>query len=146
MLGHAVDGAKTPDEVAAVDANDFTLGKQAGKNVERDTVIGIIEGGNEDEIVGDIKVGVAGGQTLSAKDDRAGKRQLNDLKPASVKISGGAEAAKIFLKRCIVGIGAAGLNRGENGIGGDEAGDVIDMAVRVITLNAAAQPDYFFYA
>src|SRR5262249_9168235 len=145
LLGHAVDGAKAPDEVAAVDADNFTIRKEAGDDVERDAIVGIVESGNENEIVGDVKVSVAGGQALSAKDDGAGKWKLNDLELAAVSISGGAEAAQVFLQRLMVRVRAVGFDGGEHGSGSDEAGDIVDVAVRVITLNAAAEPDHLFY-
>jgi hypothetical protein len=146
LLGHAMDGAEAPDEVAAVNANDFTRGKKPGDGVEGHAVIGIVEGRNQDQIVGDIKIGVAGGEALSAKDHRAGKRQVNDPQLAAMEVSGSAQAAQVFLERLVVGVGAAGFHHGEHRVGGHETGNVVHVAVSVVALDAMAQPDDFFHA
>src|SRR3954452_11330060 len=99
-----------------MDADDFARGEKSGDGVEGDAVIGVVEGRDQDQIVGDIKVSVAGGEALSAEDDRAGKRQVNDLQLAAMKVSGGAQAAQVFLERFVVGVGAAGFDHGEDRI------------------------------
>ena len=107
---------------------------KVSENIERDAIVGIVEGRHQHQSIGDVKIGVAGGQPLSAKDNGAGKRQFDDLQLASLKISGGAQAAQVFLQRFVVGVAHVGLDNGEDGIGGDEAGDVIHVAVGVVAL------------
>ncbi len=68
LLGQAVEGAEAPDEVDGVDADDFAGGEAAGDGVEGVAVVGVVEGGDEDEVVGDVEVGVAGGEALAFED------------------------------------------------------------------------------
>ena len=42
-------------------------GKQSARMSEGDAVVGIVEGGDEDEPVGDVEVGVAGGEALALR-------------------------------------------------------------------------------
>ena len=44
----------------------------------------------------------------------------------------------------MVGVSGIGLNHRNHRIRGNEAGDVVDVAVSVVTHNAAAQPDHGF--
>ena len=129
-----------------MDADNLAIRKQIAQYIQRDSVIGIVEGRHQNQAIGDIKIGVAGGQSLSAEDHGAGKRQFNDLQLASLQICGGAQTPQVFLQRLVVGVVLVGFDHGEHGIRGDEARNVIDVAVRVVALDAAAQPDYFFYS
>jgi hypothetical protein len=78
LLGHAMECAEAPDEVDGVDADDLAAGEEFGERVESDAVVGIVEGGDEDEAVGDVEVGVAGREALAAKDDGARHGQVDD--------------------------------------------------------------------
>src|SRR4029077_7693385 len=114
LLRHAVDGAQAPDKVATMDPHNLAAGKETSNDVECDPIIRIVEGRDQDKIVGDIKVAIAGGQPLSPEDDRAGKRQFDDFQLASLKISSSAQAAQVFLKRFIVSVAALGFNGGKH--------------------------------
>ena len=46
-------------------------GKQVGEDVEGVAVVGVVEGGDEDDAVGDVEVGVARRQALAVEDDGA---------------------------------------------------------------------------
>ena len=65
-----MDGAESPDEVATMDANDIAIREDVGEKVKSNAVLGVVKGGYENQPIGDIKVGVAGGDTLSSDDDR----------------------------------------------------------------------------
>ena len=69
LLGEAVEGAEAPDEVDGVDADDLAGGEAGGDDVEGEAVVGVVEGGDEDEAVGDVEVGVAGGEALAFEED-----------------------------------------------------------------------------
>jgi len=64
-----VEGAEAPDEVYGVDADDFAGGEAAGDDVEGVAVVGVVEGGDQDESVRDVEIGVAGGEALAFEDD-----------------------------------------------------------------------------
>ena len=71
LLGHAVESAEAEDEVAAGDADDFAIGEKFGESVEGDAVVRIVEGGDDDDFVGDVKICVAGGEALAIEIDWA---------------------------------------------------------------------------
>jgi len=50
------------DQIAAGDAHDFAAGKQACERVEGYAIVRVVERWDDDEFVGDIKIGVAGGR------------------------------------------------------------------------------------
>ena len=79
LLGEAVEGAEAPDEVDGVDADDLAGGEAGGDGVEGDAVVGVVEGGDEDERVGDGEVGVAGGETPAMEVDGRGHGEGDDL-------------------------------------------------------------------
>ena len=74
-----MEGAQAPDEVDGVDADDFAVGEAAGDGVEGVAVVGVVEGGDEDERVGDVEVGVAGGEALAFEGDGVGHGEFDDL-------------------------------------------------------------------
>src|SRR6185437_4431445 len=78
LLGHAVEGAEAPDEVNAVHADDVTAGKNLSENVESKPVVGVVKGGNKDQVVGEVEIRVAGRDTLVAEDNGARHGQLAD--------------------------------------------------------------------
>src|ERR1035438_1137780 len=100
LLGEAVEGAEAPDEVNGVDADDFACGEAGGDDVEGAAVVRIVEGGDDDERVGDVEVGVAGGQTLAFEDDRCGHGEFDDFERLafvwSIRVAEAAEAVEVF--------------------------------------------------
>ena len=57
-----------------------------------------------------------------------------------------AQAVEVLGEREVVLVGGVGLDAGEDGVLGDEARDVIDVAVGVVAGAAAVEPDGFFDA
>jgi len=74
-----MDGAQAPDKVSAVNPHDFAIRKQCCENIQSMAIVGIVKGRHRHQPVGDIKIGVARGQPLSAEDDGAWQRQFDDL-------------------------------------------------------------------
>ena len=140
-----MEGAEAPDEVYGVDADDVAVGEAAGYGVEGVAVVGIVEGGDQDEIVGDVEVGVAGGEALAREDDWGGQGEFEDLKGLALvrpgEVAGGAEAVEVFGEGEVVFVAGVGLDGGEDGVFGDEAGDVVDVAVGVIPGAASVEPE-----
>ena len=69
-MAKAVQRAQSPDQIDRMDSNDLAGREAAGDDVEGVAVVGVVEGGDEDQIVCDVKVGVAGGQALVVEEDR----------------------------------------------------------------------------
>ena len=74
-----MEGAEAPDEVGGVDADDLAGGEAGGDDVEGAAVVGVVEGGDEDERVGDGEVGVAGGEAPALEVDGRGHGEGDDL-------------------------------------------------------------------
>jgi hypothetical protein len=67
-----VQRPKTPDQLRAVDPDHLTIGKNSSEEIERNSVVRIVKGGHQDQLVGDIKICVAGRQPPAIKNQ--GKR------------------------------------------------------------------------
>ncbi len=141
LLGQAMEGAEAPDEVYGVDADDFSGGEAGGDCVEGVTVVGVVEGGNEDEGVGDVEVGVGGGEALAFEEDGGRHGEGSDFERLAGGVAGGVEAREVFGKREVVLVGGVGFDGGEDGIGADEASDVVYVAVGVVAGAAPVKPD-----
>ena len=125
-----------------MDADDLTGGEAGGDGVEGDAVVGVVEGGDEDERVGDVKVGVAGGEAPAMEDDGRGHGEGDDAEGLACRsVAEGVEAVEVLGEREVVGVGGIGLDAGEDGVGRDEAGDVVDVAVGVVAGAAAGEPE-----
>ncbi len=59
-------------------------------------VVAVVEGGDEDEIVGDVEVGVAGGQALAFEDDGRGHGEFDDFEGLVLEVADSAEAVEVF--------------------------------------------------
>ena len=145
LLGEAVEGAEAPDEIDGVDADDVAGGEAGGEGVEGVAVVWVVEGGDEDALVGDVEVGVAGWQALALEDDRGGHGEFDDMERVAPQVAGGAEAIEVFGERQVVFVCGVGFDGGQDGVltidGGDEAGDVVDVAVRVVAGAASVEPE-----
>ena len=51
-----------------MNSDNVAGGEAAGDGVEGVAVVGVVEGGDEDEVVRDVKVCVAGGEALAFED------------------------------------------------------------------------------
>jgi len=141
-----VEGAEAPDEVYGVDAYDLAVGEAAGDDVEGVAVVAVVEGGDEDERVGDVEVGVAGGEALALEDYGRGHGEFDDLEGFVLEVAEAAEAVEVFGEGEMVFVVGVGLDAGEDFIFVDEAGDVVDVAVGVVAGAALVEPENFFDA
>src|SRR3984885_818213 len=108
-----MEGAEAPDEVDGVDADDLAVGEAGGDDVEGVAVVAVVEGGDKDEVIGDVEVGVAGGEALAFEDDRGGHGELDDLEGVAVEVAGGTEAVEVFGEREMVFVAGVGFDAGE---------------------------------
>ena len=141
-----MEGAEAPDEIGRVDAGDGAVGETGGDSGEGDAVVGVVEGGHEDERVGDVEVGVGGGEALPVEDDGRGHGEGAEGEGLAVAVAGGAKAVEVFGEGEVVFVVDVGFDGGEDGVAGvagagDEAGDVVDVAVGVVAGTAAVEPE-----
>src|ERR1700757_4957882 len=55
LLGHTMQRAEAPDQVAGVDGNDFAGREELGQNVEREAVVRVIEYRDENNAIRDVE-------------------------------------------------------------------------------------------
>ena len=129
-----------------MDSGDGAGGEALDEGVEGEAIVGVVKGGDEDEIVCDVEVGVTSGKTLILEDDGGGHWKGTDGEGFVVKRAGLVETLQVFREGEMVFIGGVGLDAGEDSVSqvigaGHEAGDVVDVAVGVIAGAAAVEPD-----
>src|SRR6266849_647348 len=142
LLRHAVQCAEPPDQISAVDADDLAVGEEVSEDVEGEAVVGIVEDGNENEAIGNVEIGVAGGEAASFEEHWAGRGEFDDGERLAILVGGGAEAADVFAQRLVVGVVGVGFDDGDDGVRRDEASEIIDVAVGVVAGDAGAEPDH----
>ena len=96
LLGETVQGSKPPHEVDTVDTDHLPIRKQSGQNGKRDTIVRIVESGDQNHTIADVEVCIAGWEALSIKDQGLGHRQENHLERIAVLIRHGLEQLNIF--------------------------------------------------
>src|SRR6185437_11215823 len=140
LLREAVQRAESPDQIDGVDADDFAIGEAAGDDVEGVAVVGIVESGDEYQAIRDVEVGIARREALALKEDGRGHGQLDDTEWFATKVARGAQTVEVLGERQVVLVAGVGFHAGEDGVVSDEAGDVIDVAVRVVAGAAFVKP------
>src|SRR6185312_3577499 len=94
-----------------------------------------------DQVISEVEIGVAGRDALVTEDNGARHGQLDDGELLAVSRARGFQALKIFNERSVVGIAGVGLDGGDDGVRRGEAGDVVNVTVRIIAGDAAVEPD-----
>ena len=115
-------------------------GKELGEDAERDAVVRIVEGRDQDEAVGDVEVGVAGGQALVGERRRArasAVRQCVNCLPSCVRAA--LRRARFSASGSWLGSLDVRLDGSDDCGRVDEAGDVVDVAVGVVAGDAAVR-------
>ena len=97
-----------------MDAYDLAVGETAGDDVEGVAVVCVVEGGDEDERVGDVEVGVAGGEALAFEDDGCGHGELDYFEGLVAEVAEAAEAVEVFGEGEMVFVVSVGLDAGQD--------------------------------
>jgi|SRR5580704_13293041 hypothetical protein len=106
--------------------------------MEGDAIVGIVEGGNDDEFVGDVEVRVAGGKALSIEINGRGHGKSFDAKRLAVLVGHELQALEIVLEWGVIGVIRIFFDDGDDGGGIDKASEIVDVAVGVVSGNAIA--------
>src|SRR5260370_35067335 len=115
-----MQGGEAEDQVAAGDADNFAAGEEAGESVERGAIVGVVESGDDYEFVGNVKIGVAGGQALASEVDGRGHGERFDAIRAAGGIGHGFEGSETFLEGEVGGVGGVLLDAAADGGGTEE--------------------------
>ena len=129
-----------------MDACDRAVGKAVGQSVERDTIVGIVEGWHQHEAVADIEVRIAGGQALVFEDHRCRHWQRANLKRLAIEVAQVTQALEIFGQRQVIFISGIRLDCSQDCVRADEARDIVDVPMRVVARATAVQPKHLLDA
>ena len=87
---------ETPDQIPGVDADDVAIGEEVCEDIERHTIIGIVEDRDENNSVGDVEVSIAGGQAAALEDHRTRHRQFDHTQWFAILIGSSTQATQVF--------------------------------------------------
>src|SRR6266404_6456049 len=79
LLGHAVERAKSEDEIAAGNAHHFAVWKQARERIQSHAIVRIIERWDEHDLIGDVEICVACGKALPIEIDGRSEEHTSEL-------------------------------------------------------------------
>src|SRR5438552_1343178 len=146
LLRHTVERAEPEHQISGVNADHAPPGEELGEGLERLPVARVVEGRDQHRRVSDVEVRVAGRQALAVEDDGRGHRQLHDPERRRVLIGHACQALAVLPQRVVVRVGGVLLARDDDGTRVDEAREVVDVAVRVVARDAAAEPEDLAHA
>ena len=98
-------------------------------------------GGQEHHGVSDVEIRIAGRETLAITALCAKAWGVSGRAVASRSKAAWCEAAGVEFERLVVGVVFVLLHDGDDGIWADKSRDIVDMPVRVIALDAIAEPE-----
>ena len=145
LLGEAVESAEAPDEFAAIDRDDLAGGEGL---VERGDGPGIVLAAidrKEDGGVRDIEICVARGEALALAFHAGWHGERENMKRLAARKSHDVESVEVALEGLEIWVVLVFFDGGDDGGRADEPGDVIDMAIRVVALDAVAEPEDGFH-
>jgi hypothetical protein len=145
LLREAVKSAKAPDEFAAIDGDDLASGEGL---VERGDGPGIVLAAidrKEDGGVRDVEICVAGGEALALAFHAGWHGERENMERLAARESHDVESVEVALEGLEIRVVLVFFDGGDDGGRADEAGDVIDMAVGIVALDAVAEPEDGFH-
>ena len=142
MLRHAMQRSQAENQVAAGDSHHRSVAKQHSQHRERVLIVLIAKGRHQNQPIRDVEIGIARGQALAVEIHRLGHLHASDLHIVSGSRAG-MQALQILFKRLVIDVRFIRLDHRHNGVGGGEASQIVDVAMRVVACNASIQPDDF---
>src|SRR5450759_2660368 len=133
-----MERAQTPHQINGMNPNHRATRKCLGDSVERHAIVGVIECRYKNGAIGDVKIGVARGKPLAVHDHRA--REGDRDYPERIFLRNGLEPAHVVGRPGVVLIRRILLVRQDHRVARAEAGDVVDVPMRVVAHGALAQP------
>ncbi len=121
-------------------------GNNAASVLERDRVAGIVECRNQNQLVRDIEICIAGREALTVEINRLGHRQRLDAERPAILIFHLTKQGEILLQRLEVRVGRIVLHDGDNRRGIHEPRKIVHVAVRIVARDAVFEPQNVRYA
>ncbi len=141
LLRQAVKRPEPEHEVRQSIATMSSPGKQGASTRRAGSSAGPSNAGAARPTVGDVEVGIARRQPSSFVHDGRRHRQLEHLERAAVGEARPVEPLAILGQRLVVFVAAVGLDDRDDEVFGDEAREVVDVAVGVVADDAVTEPD-----
>ncbi len=83
-MRHAMQSPQSPDQVHRVNPDDRAVGKEFAENAQRDSILGVVEGGNQNRSVGNIEISVTGGKANALEEQRVWHGQIDYLQSRAI--------------------------------------------------------------
>ena len=143
LLRDAVNGSQSCHQISAVDPDHFAVRKKGAKPIQHDGIGGGGKGWNQHGGVTDIEIGMASWIAVMRTIGTRWHGQLDDLQWRAFGILGRAKASEIVLEGRVVGVFGVGLDYGYDRAWRNKAGDIVDMSVGIVALQAIVEPNHF---
>lgn len=140
LLGNAMEGTEAPDEFGGIDADDAAIGEEFLEDGEGLWIVRALVSWDEDDLVGDIEVRVTGWEALAVVFDPARHGKFDDAEGIAMQVTERSEPGEILLEQMVVLVQRIGFDDGDDGLRVCEAGEIVDMSVRVIPDDSFAEP------
>ena len=127
---------RAPDGIAAIDGDDGAVGDELLEDFQGAGVVGVVKDRDEQAGVGEIEVGITGGEALAFKENRGGKWEFGDGEGFAAGVAHFVEAAEVFFHGEMVEVGLVGFDA-DGMVVGFRSGGVVDVAVGVVAGDAA---------
>src|SRR5713101_2272544 len=141
LLGYAVERSQAKHEIAAGNADDFTVGKQASQRVQGRAVVRIVERRHDHEFIDDIKIRIARRKPLPFEINGRGHRQAFDAQWLPSLILHRLKEREIFLEWGVVGVVRIVFHYSDDGGRVHEAREIVDVAMRIVAGDSVLQPE-----
>ena len=138
--------AEAQDQIHGVNAHDGAVLEQLAQNAERHAVVRVVEGGDDDGGVADVKIRVAGGQPHFVEEERRWHGQFHDFGLAAVFEAQVLDALPVFGERLVIDVARIFFADEHEGFGVHETADVVNVAVGVVADGAVEEPQDIFHA
>src|SRR4029450_13258863 len=138
--------SEAPDQIDGVNTDDLARRHHRRERVQGEAVVRIVERWYDDDPVGDIEVGVACGQALAIHHNWPREGERHDSKWTVHLTRRVFEAFQVIDRALMIFVAWILFNGHDNRVGAHKPGDIVHMAVRVITHASFAKPDRAGYA
>src|SRR5580765_3818217 len=91
LLSNAVNRSQSPNQFRAIDPDHAPFREFFLKDIESDGIIGTPESGDEDNLIGDIEIGIAGRQSLTLLLDETRHGQFHNPQEPAILVSSHAK-------------------------------------------------------
>lgn len=137
--------AESPDQVYCMNAYNMTLRKQLAQDTQRTAVLWVIEGRNKDNVVGNVEIGITGGQADASKKKRGGHGDINNRQGLSPIQTYTLKAFTVFFQSAVIIIVGILFPTQNDRCGIHETTNIVHMSMGVIAGNPVSQPKHLLY-